>query len=274
MLINEFEVKEYLEDARELSTDQFKDKPIYNKYLQMLLSGAIELQEVYRQLMQERSLNTAIGAQLDMIGNLVGQPRILANADLKSFFGYFGDWHADSFGTFYNDQVGSAWWDGETAMTGSISLNDDLYRLLIRARIAKNVTRATPEDVMLFANFVFDTKGSTVTDEGGAAFTLLIGKELTRTEIGFLRWVYDTGYYETKLLPKPVGVDVNYGSFDYDAFFAFQGVPNAKGYGSTEYAAFYDGEIIFDGSYIPHMIDGKEGGKWARSYDDVLIEGR
>lgn len=274
MAINPFDFKDYLEEARELTTDQFRDKTVFNKYLELLLSPNMELQEVFRQLMQERSLDTAIGAQLDLLGELVGQPRTLLNADLFTFFGFLGEVSAGSYGDIGDPAVGSVWWDGEQGRTGNITLSDDMFRLLIRAKIAKNVTRATPEDMMRFANFVFNTHSSTVEQEGGASFRLMIGRLLTKQEVGLLRWVNETAYYKSGLLPKPIGVRMDYGDFNADAVFAFQGVPNAKGYGDLEFNYFYDGSERYDGSVVPGWSVGKDsegkliGGYWA-SYRNI-----
>lgn len=274
MKINPFEFKDYIEEARDLITDQFKDKPVFNKFLDLLLSPNMEVQEVFRQLMQERSLDTAIGAQLDLLGELVGQPRTLINADLLTFFGFLGEITADSYGDLNDPSVGSIWWDAEQPTRGNITLSDDLYRLLIKAKIAKNVTRATPEDLMRFANFVFSTHSSTVIEEGGASFRIMIGRLLTRQEVGLLRWINETAYYNSKLLPKPIGVNMNYGDFNADSVFAFQGVPNARGYGDLVFNYFYDGTHIHDGSVTPgaHLRrdgDGEYlGGFWA-SYREI-----
>ena len=37
MIVNDFELKDYIEQARELITEQFKDKPVFNKLLELLL---------------------------------------------------------------------------------------------------------------------------------------------------------------------------------------------------------------------------------------------
>lgn len=275
MAVNEFKTVPYLEQARERVTEQFKDAPVFDKYLQLLLYDAEELQSVLKDLMEKRSIDTAVGKQLDIIGDIVGQPRTLVNADLFTFFGFMGHWQADSFGNLNDLGVGSVWWDGEASSTGNITLNDDLYRLLIKAKIAKNVTRATPEDVMNFTNFIFNTHGSTIVDEGFAKFRLMIGRSLTRQEVGLLRYVNRTASYESKLLPKPIGVGIEYGSFDYDSFFAFQGVPNAKGYGSLGFTYYFDGTHVYDGTVVPSTYPETDeegnpvGGKWARLHEDI-----
>lgn len=251
--INPFEVLDYREEVREKTTSQFYDGVVFNKLLDIIHNETQDVQEVYRGLMQERSLDTAYGEQLDVLGRIVGQPRTLIDADLFEFFGFRFNYQAGSYGSITFPDVGAVWWDGNAKMTGNITLEDSLYRLLIKAKIAKNTTRATPEDVMRLTNFIFGTQGSNIIDEGGAAYTLLLGKILSKQEIGLLKYVDNTLPYRSKLLPKPIGVGVNYGMFDYEGFFSFQGIQNAKGYGALSYSNRFDGSALYDGSVSPKL---------------------
>lgn len=265
MPVNPFEEREYLDEARSRYTVQFEDQPVFDKYVQLMLSECQELQKQYKALMQERSLDTAVGAQLDLLGAIVGQGRMLVNVDIFEFFGFDAVPNSLGFGTLGDPSVGGIFYDANNPRFGNVELNDDLYRLLIKAKIAKNVTRATPEDIMRFANFVFSTEGSTIQDEGGAAFRLLVGRQLSAIERNLLTYVDKTFDYNSYLLPKPVGVRVSFGDFDYNNFFAFSEVPNAKGFGSFE-EHYYDGTYIHDGEikYFPEMGEG--GGKFASLY--------
>ena len=202
MATNEFIEVDYLEEARSRITEQFKEKPIFDKYLELLIGGKIELQQVFKDLMQKRSLNTAIGSQLDQIGEIVGQSRTLVNV--------------------------------QTMPAQTVVLDDDTYRIFIKSKIAKNITRSTPEDIMANANLIFDTTGSTLQGEGNAAYTLLIGRNLTPTEQALLGYVVQEDGYVTRLIPKPAGVRVDYGSFIPDNYFGYQGAPNVKGYGDLD----------------------------------------
>lgn len=259
MATNEFVLVPYLEQARERVTEQFKDAPVFDKYLQLLIGDSLELQTVLKDLMEKRSIDTAVGRQLDIIGDIVGQPRELIDADLLEFFGFEGHWNAGPFGTITDTEVGAVFWDGNSKMTGNIVLNDDIYRIFIRAKIAKNTTRATPEEIMRFVNFIFGTHSSTIEDEGRAAYRLMIGRALTRQEIGLLRHVNRSMTHEGRLLPKPTGVRVNYGSFNADAVFAFQGVLNAEGFGDLVFTSFYDGTNRYDGSVVPSTQVAADG---------------
>lgn len=202
MATNEFIEVDYLEEARSRVTEQFKEKPIFDKYLELLIGGKIELQQVFKDLMQKRSLDTAEGAQLDQIGEIVGQGRTLVNV--------------------------------QTMPAQTIVLDDDAYRIFIRSKIAKNITRATPEDIMANANLIFNTTGSSIQDEGDAAYTLYIGKLLSPLEQSLLNYVIQEDGYITRLIPKPAGVRVNYGNFPADNYFGYQGALNVKGYGDLD----------------------------------------
>jgi len=263
MAINSFETVDYLEEARSRVTEQFKEKNVFDKYLQLLINGKVELQEVFRQLMQERSLDTAVGVNLDNIGEIVGQPRTLLSVDIFEFFGFQGVPNAGSFGDFYDPSVGAVFYDANNPRFGNITLTDDIYRIFIKAKIAKNSTHATPEQVMDFANFIFSTSGSTIQSEGGAAYTLLVGKELSSFERSLLTYIQKTDSYNAYLLPQPLGIRVNYGNFDFDSFFGFQGVPNAKGFGNYTFL-LADGSQVADGTHLagPSLQEGV-GGKFA-----------
>lgn len=267
--VNLFEIQEYLEVARSRVTEQFRteDHPIFDKYLQILLGGKIELQEVFRQLMQERSIDTAAGAQLDIIGEIVGQPREFIDTALLTYFAYLGYTDAQSYGDLANNSVGGFYRGIDDPVAGNTLLNDDQYRLFIKAKIIKNNTNATPNQILEFINFVFGSDHNQLIEEGDAAYTLLIGKELSSFETVLLNYVSYSSGYPSRFVPKPIGVRVNYGTFISGDAFAFQGVPGAKGYGDLttistmggygeDYGMFYGGvgEVVIGGGVYASLI--------------------
>ena len=84
---------------------------------------------------------------------------------------------------------------------------------------------------MEFVKFVFDVDLSLVMAEGGAEFTIMLGKYLSSFERVLLGYVSYSSGYPSNFIPKPIGVRMNFGQFDSDNYFGFQGAPNAKGYG-------------------------------------------
>lgn len=233
MAENIFNIEDYLSVARSRVTEQFRteDHPIFDKYLQLLLGGKIELQEVFRQLMQERSIDTAIGAQLDIIGEIVGQPRELIDTALLTYFAYLGYPNAQSFGDLDNTSLGGPYRGLNDPLAGNTLLSDEQYRLFIKAKIIKNNTNATPNQILDFINFVFGSDSNQLVEEGDAAYTLMIGKVLSDFERVMLTYVSYASGYPSRFVPKPIGVRVNYGTYVSGEAFAFQGAPDAKGYG-------------------------------------------
>lgn len=255
--LGKLEVVDYFQQKVDRITFAWEDSEVFKKFLHLNSEHAMTLQNMFVDLFEKRWIDTAEGKQLDIIGKIVGQQRLLLNADLLQFFGFFGDVQAGSFGSASDPSLGYPFYSLGAKKTGNILLNDEQYRLFIKARIIKNTSRATPEDLIHFANFVFSTKGSTIYDEKEASFMLLIGKQLTREEIGLLKYRDDELGYESRLIPKPIGVNVHFGSYDYNSFFAFLGVPNAKGFGELSLPT-HDGTFKYNGD-LQGQFELKEG---------------
>lgn len=230
---NTFDIQDYLSVARSRTTEQFKQEsaPVFDRMLQLLLGGKIEIQNVLKDLMQLRSIDTATGAQLDIVGDIVGQPRELIDTALLTFFAFQGYPDAQSYGDLNNDNLGGYYYDLRNPLAGNTRLNDEQYRIFIKAKIIKNNTNVTPDQFIAFMKFVFGVDVSTVVAEGNAEFTVMLGKELSSFEKGLLTYTSYSAGYPSRFVPKPIGVKLNFGEFDADNYFGFQGSPNAKGYG-------------------------------------------
>lgn len=226
MALNEFVLRDYLAEARELITEQFKGKVVIDKYLQLILSGILDAQVVLKQLQQQRSLDTAIGAQLDVIGEIVGRPRGLVTSELFQYFGFEGHPLAGGFGSLNDPATGSPWYSEGGAIGISRPPSDEEYRLILKAKIIKNRTMSRPEDVIAAYKFIFGA-GRIVLTEGNASVNIGIGKILTNVERGLL---FDLGGAGT-LLPKTVGVQYTYSEFNAERVFATEGFPDAFGVG-------------------------------------------
>jgi len=227
MALNEFEIRAYTDEARGLITEQFKEKPVFDKYLQLLTSGILDAQEVLRQLQQQRSIDTAVGAQLDVIGDIVGRPRGLVTSEVFSFFGFQGHSQADTFGSLTDATVGSPWYSLDGATNISRPPSDEEYRLILKSKIIKNRTLSRPEDVIAAYKFLFGASKVTITQTGPANVRIGIGKILSNVERGLL---FDLGGAGS-LLPKTVGVGYSYSEFAADRVFALDGFPDAVGVG-------------------------------------------
>jgi hypothetical protein len=226
-----FDSTDYLFEARDRITEQFKNKATIDKYLQLLIDQQNDIQDVFKDLLQKRSSDEATGATLDNIGEIVGQPRELISADLFNFFGFQGALKADTFGDFGIPTTGSKFYDFGQPLGGNVQLDDETYRLFIKAKILKNRTASTPEEFLAFVNFIFGTGTTAILAEGEAEYTIMFGRELSPFEQVLLNYVSNSQGYPSRLIPKTVGVRINFGWFLAGNYFGFQGAPGALGFG-------------------------------------------
>jgi hypothetical protein len=259
-MITPFTEADYLEEARDRVTEQFKDKTVFDKYLQLLIDQQDSIQQVFKDLIQKRSIDEATGATLDIIGEIVGQPRELISADLFNFFGFQGAYKADTFGDFGLPQIGSKFLDYGSPTGGNVLLDDETYRLFIKAKILKNRTASTPEEFLAFVNFIFGTT-TTAIIEGQAEYTVLFGRELSVFEQVLLDYVSTSQGYPSRLIPKTVGVKINFGWFLAENYFGFQGATGAKGFG--EFTGTFGWGLGWGVGYGASDFSQAGGGQWA-----------
>jgi len=229
------EIKDYVDIARGRYTEQFKNKPNFDSLVYTWLQQSEELQQVVSGISDIKFIERAEGQQLDNIGEIVGQSRLLIDANLIDFFGFEGISIARSYGDLDDRTKGGRWKSLGEKATGNITLSDDEYRLFLKSKIIRNSTTATTEDVIASAKFLFQAdKVHLIEGEKPACYSIAIGKRLTQQEKSLLKYSYVDGV-DRAFLVKPAGVCVqNYREFDPQNFFAFQGVRGAKGYGDLK----------------------------------------
>lgn len=230
---NQFNVEDYIGIARTRYTEQFRGKPIFDKYIRLLLSGFEELQTVVQQLQQERSIDTAVGAQLDVIGEIVGRPRGLVSAELFEYFGFQGAPQAGTFGSLTDASAGAPWYSLGAPSGIAREPSDEEYRLILKAKIIKNRTLSRPEDVIEAYKFLFGTSTIIVDEFETGKVRIGIGKILSSVERGLLFDLEGVG----TLLPKTIGVGYTYTEFQSGRVFATEGFPGSQGTGDLNDAS-------------------------------------
>ena len=273
-----FLTKDYLSVAKSRVTNQFKDKLVFNRFVELFLSQHDVAQQTIKDLYEKRDIDSAIGKQLDIIGSIVGQERELIDTSLLSYFGFEGQVGALGFDEAPFFELGES-------TSGKVRLDDDLYRMFIKAKIVKNITTCKPDEYLSMIDFIFGTTTSTYTNNGNASFTLMIGKELSPVEVVLLNYVSYKNGIPSRFIPKPLGVGINYGYFPEDVF-GFEGMPNALTFGEmyfdTETAewivtgdrirladfvfdgsALFDGTLTFDTDFNFVIFETSFAGRWA-----------
>lgn len=263
-----FKETPHYEEMVERITFAFEDSVVKKKLLELLSLGSEEVQGALKQLIQERSIDTAEGKQLDIIGDIVGQQRELVNVDTLPFFGYIGAPLAKGYGDEDDPSVGGYYWDGVSPRAGNVVLSDSQYRVFIKAKILKNRTRATPEDVMSFIKFVFDVETVSISSDGGGHALVIVIGELDQFEKSLLNYYVEEEGYRSYFVPKTLGVKYQFGGTNKENYFAFLGAPNAKGYGTVA-SSRYDGEYNHDGTTDYDILDKPErGGHYVGLYTE------
>ncbi|MCH8821323.1 DUF2612 domain-containing protein [Patescibacteria group bacterium] len=221
---------DHIQVALDRIITQYRESQILKDVIQIYGAEANELEQAFCDLINSHNIDDAEGDQLDIIGIIVGQPRTLLDANVLFFFGFDGAAGAEAFGTLTDPTVGARWRSLSEDPTGNLVLSDTEYRLFIRARIKKNNTRATPEDIISIIRFIFEAPLVNIVEGNDAEYCVQIGKLLTLNEQALIA--------NTDLVPKPSGVSVCYSYFDPTSFLAFSDVngvviPGSQGFGTV-----------------------------------------
>lgn len=201
MAVNTFNVTDVLAVAQAQTPYHLQDAPIFNKYLALMLSGAEDALLTLKDLMQNRSIDTATGAQLDIIGDIVGQSRILTDISTIKHFGFDGTTSTGTFSTTQNTAIGGYWYSISKSQGGSITLEDTQYRLFIKAKIARNTTHVYIDDVATMIAGIFGLKVYIISNDAGTC-TLRTSRKLSLFERACLTRVEPNG---ANFIPRPLG---------------------------------------------------------------------
>lgn len=173
-----------------------RSKPKFVQMLTDVLSPAVGVQDVIQGLPADFDLDTAVGVQLDAVGEWVGISRRIVTPLENIWFSLgipgLGLGEAPILGPY----------DADTGLT---SLDDDLYRRLLKARIAVNHWDGTVTSAQAALDILFDTAGTVVfyDDRGDLSASIAISGTIP----SILLLVILAGNY----LPlTPGGVPVDY----------------------------------------------------------------
>ena len=199
-----FETKDLTAEARGRYTQQFEysTHPIFDNYITIVMDELQELQNLFKDLTQLRDLDNAVGAQLDIIGAIVNQPRLLVDFSLSPFFGFDGAANAQTFGTLANPSVGGVWKSVIDKEGQDYLLDDDEYRFTIRARIAANLSNTTPQGVLDAVNYILQRTDTEIDEVQPAHVVITYYGTLTPLQEYFLRGLSSIG----SIIPLPICV--------------------------------------------------------------------
>jgi len=219
---------------------QYRDSLKLIAYIKALLHEADTLESVLRDLLEKRWIDTAVGVNLDILGSIVGQTREFIDAEVFDYFGFADNPIAQSFGTLSDVGIGGRFRAVGEATQGIRLLTDDEYRVFIKARLLRNSTSSTPEEIIAQFRFLFDSPIVIIREGLKASYEISIGRRLSLNEKSIIS--------QTNIVPKTAGVSASYVTeFDSNDFFSFKTIPGSLGFGSinnTELGGKF-GQLIF-----------------------------
>lgn len=195
---------DHLVVAEDRLATQFKEADVFISYIKALLYEANSIEQVMQDILRTLWIDEAVGAQLDIIGVIVGQRREVIDSSIIEYFGFAGNPQSNSFGTLDDAGIGGRFISLEESSTGNRQLTDSEYRDFIKARIIKNgITPTIPAMTAFFQTF-FMTDNIIIEDlsSGPMTYKVKVGRPLTLNEQVFLA--------NTTLVPKVACASVTY----------------------------------------------------------------
>jgi len=188
-------------DYTSLITSEHANKPNFVAVVNALANSVAAITAVAQSLSTDFDLDAATGAQLDIVGQWLGQPRVIPNVITVGFFGFADTVGAATFGELSDASKGGPWWNLGESYTSTTVLGDTLYRQFLYARILRNQFDGTSASLELALE---DILGVPVTLQDGNNLTVNI------TAGGKVDQVLQTIVQQYDILPRPAGVNYTF----------------------------------------------------------------
>lgn len=210
-----------------LITSEHKDRPKYRAMVDAVSSAFAGCYDLAQQMPALFDLDAAEGAQLDVIGEWVGQSRLIPNVLVVQFFGFEGEPAALTYGEEGNPSIGGRFYGEGEPISGSTVLADPEYRTIIKAKIVRNNAKGQTADIVRALNFMFSAP-AVIDDPGTMAIGVAIGRQLTLVERAIIT--------ELDILPRPSGVRIAWrGYYNGNGYLGFEGQPGAAPFAEEGY---------------------------------------
>lgn len=203
---------------------QYADKPKAVQWYNILPNIATELTDGLNQVRLSWDIDNATSAELDVIGRIVVIDRGYESSVEFTPDTQFGGSNSESqFGGLYS----------QFESTGDIltqEVSDEIYRLLIKAKISKNNNDATIDGIIEALQFITNSDNIQVTDNEDMSFDVIFNSSLSPTQ----RFVFNT----FDVVPKPQGVRFN-GYLENPALTQFGDADNEFGDVESQFTLYF-----------------------------------
>lgn len=137
---------------------QHQAKPRTEGFVKAFYQPLGRLNLAWEQLLQLRAIDTAAGAQLDGVGQILGLARVIDGLITVPFFGFASQPAGRNFGVARMRRPGEAW-------TASANLPDSEYRRLLKAKVLLNNGHGTQRDIVEAAKILLGVEYAYAIDD-------------------------------------------------------------------------------------------------------------
>jgi hypothetical protein len=184
-----------LTDYTALITSEHADKPRFMAMVSLLGQWAADRRNLLASIPELFDIDSAVGQQLDFIGEWVGVKRTLSVPLTGVYFSF------DTAGVGFDE---GTWLGPFDPTTGLVSLPDDQYRILLYATIAANTWDGTVPSAYAAWNTIFEPLGFSILIEDKQDMSMTIAL-LGPTPDAVTLALFTGGYLNL----RPAGVQVN-----------------------------------------------------------------
>lgn len=170
----------------DLITSEHANKPKYRAWMEVLLTPFIDAINLNKNIKSAFFIQTATGVQLDTIGKWLNLPR----------------------------QV-----DFEPTNGSSSILSDKYYRIILKAKIVKNLWKGTVEDFYNMWQVLFNGEDLQIYLADNQSMDYVVVTWDSTTQDSMISDLLSHGY----LIPKPAGLGILYNDLDPDEILGFDG---------------------------------------------------
>lgn len=180
----------------ELITSEHNQRPKYMAMVEAVTEPVADLQAFLKSIPGYFDLDTAIGVQLDILGEWIGRSRLVEVPITDVYF----SWRSDTQG--WRAGVWKGRFDPES---GLVELPDDSYRLLLKAKVAANKWDGTIPSAYDIWEEAFANTGALIIIQDNQDMSMVVGIAGATLDL-VSQEILTQGYIPL----KPEGVRINY----------------------------------------------------------------
>mgnify|MGYP000521868159 CR=1 FL=1 len=149
-----------------------------------------ELSSVAEEIRYSYDIDNATSFELNVLGRIVGISRSFESSV---------NLNPSAFGKTTSQFGGQITQFGASTLVNSQELSNEIYRILIRAKIAKNTSEATLDGIISALNYIVPSPNTIIIDNEDMTFSVSFDTTLTEVQ----RFVLNT----FDIIPRPQGVE-------------------------------------------------------------------